>query len=293
MDNKKWKKKNKPAACTKAPWEYLIPYNMRASTMRQINAECIDIYGYSYEECSKRKVCFKKECLGRPLPWKSPTAKPFLEQLKETATIKSEELVVQTDCSKCPIFNKCKNPCYQVLDFINRDKSDEPLLYYKAKTSSLDVINTDNKEMEETTKLLVGGDDIPWDCLSEQKQVLIKKYLYDQLDFKYISEQLNMTNQARAKREFYYAITKLAKFAIIREFLKNPPEELRDNHKRLLELLFVENKTYFQASKELNMTIQNSHQIVQRIVNRHNLKWNKYVTKKGNKEIFNVPKLFK
>lgn len=123
MDELEYKRKFKPSSCSSPPWATLIPAKDRPEILRIIRQECIDIYGHDLDECPKRFTCLKKSCIGRPLPWKSPTAAPYLERLKETQVIKNEEMFIQTDCSVCPIAAICKNPCNQVLDFIDRKEN--------------------------------------------------------------------------------------------------------------------------------------------------------------------------
>ena len=89
VDEKAFKRIHKPPACTKAPWEHLVTGPNKDNILRAIRQETIAIYGQSMDECPKRKVCFTKSCIGRPLPFKSPTAKPYLDQLKLTHNIVS------------------------------------------------------------------------------------------------------------------------------------------------------------------------------------------------------------
>ena len=296
MDNLSYKKKYKPSACTRAPWEYLIPFEVRKEVMRQINQECMDIYGYSYEECPKRMICIGKSCIGRPLPWDSPTARPYLEKLAETQTIENEELFIQTDCSSCPLFTTCKSPCFQIDDFLQRDRVQEPQLHYQAKTSTLDHLS-ENIPLElsksSESEALFGTGDIPWDCLPTQKQQIIKKYLYEQLDFKYIAEQLGVNNQARCKKEFYYGLTKLSEFAIMRKFIEEEGSNLTEQQKILLKKTYIENKTYKEIAKELEVSAQNVQQVVSRVIKKYNIKWPVFVYTKGNKIYYNVPEVFK
>jgi predicted DNA-binding protein YlxM (UPF0122 family) len=290
-DHRDWKTKNKPSACTRAPWEYLIPYDLRPMVMRQIRQECIDIYGQSYDECTKRLVCITKSCMGRPLPWKSPTARPYLEKLRETQTIKDSELIISTDCSQCPIVSKCKSLCYQVTDFIGRDKTEEPNIIYNI--SSTENADCKNLSMPEVPNLELQGGDIPWDCISERKQLVVKKYLYEQLDYRYIAEQLGINNQARAKYELYSALNKLSEFAIMRDFLADNLWELTNNQRYLLEQIYLGNKSFTQVAKDLDISKQSVQQTVSRVVKKYNIKWNKFVRRKGKKLIYSVPELFK
>lgn len=295
MDNNKdWKTKNKPSSCTAAPWEFLIPFEIRAATMRQIRQECIDKFGYSFDECPKRMVCIGKDCLGRSLPWESPTAKPYLELLKETQVIVNDEMFIQTDCSKCPIYTSCKTPCYQVSDYLKRDSIKEPTIYYKENYTAKDVVSIDNSNTNsKNIDLLFNGNDIPWDCLVEKKQQVVKKYLYDQLDFKYIADQLDLNNQARCKYEFYSAVNKLSEYGVMRNFIEHNIWKLTNRQRVLLEKIYFENKSFTEVAKEMRVSKQSIQQTVARVVKKYNLKWTKYVKRQGKKIVYLVPEIFR
>src|SRR6266478_6764645 len=103
MDNNKFKKLKKFAACTKRPYDYLIPSDKKYEVIAQIDKECVEIYGHNFNECNKRKVCFTKDCLGRELEWNSLTARPYLEQFAKDQGIQSEAVYYVKGCSECPI----------------------------------------------------------------------------------------------------------------------------------------------------------------------------------------------
>ena len=227
------------SACNEPPWAIFIPPMDRPEILRIIRQECIDIYGQSYDECPKRLTCFKKTCMGRPLPWESPTARPYLDLLKKTQDIRKKEMFIQTDCSTCPIVNICSSPCNQVLDFIERDRAIEPYMDYK---DNLENIKNERIEVYEPSALLFNGADIPWDVLTKRKQEVIKKYLYEGRDFRYVGETLGIKNQARAKYEFYSAITKLAEYANVRDFLKNNNHKLTAKQKEVFNLFILKTK---------------------------------------------------
>jgi predicted DNA-binding protein YlxM (UPF0122 family) len=297
MDNKDWKNKNKPRACNFAPWEYLIPAKDRAGIMRQIRQESVDKYGQDYDECPKRKVCIGKSCLGRPLPWDSPTAKPYLEKLKKTQDIRNGELFIQTDCSSCPIFKSCQSPCHQVIDFIQRDKVEEPQLQYNSKEDILDLASEASEAIEtasvQPATLMLSNGDIPWDCLTDRKRQIVEKYLYDQLDFKYIADQLGIINQAKCKYEFYLALNRLAEYGVIRKFFSENKDLLTENQQLLFIEVYFNNKSYTSVANKLNISKQAVQQTIDRVIKQHKLKWPKFVRKVKNKVIYNVPELFK
>lgn len=286
---KEWKKKNKPAACTQAPWEHLIPREKLYETMRQIRQESIDAYGHSMDECTKRKVCLAKKCMGRPLPWKSDTARPYLEQLRDTQNIQDGELYIETDCSGCPMFKSCTSPCSQVNDYIERDKTLEPPLIYREKTDN--IIPADI-EMS-PANMIVEGADIPWDVLPEHKAQVIKEYLYKGKDFRYIADSLDLNNQARVKYEFYSALTKLSEYAIMRKFLDDNNSLLSDKEYLVLDRLYTDCQPVDQIADELDITSDAIYKIKKRVINKFDIKWAKFVKKQGNKTIYNVPEIFK
>lgn len=291
MNEVKYKKEYKPSSCTSPPWAHLIAAHERLEVLRKIRQECIDIYGYAFDECPKRMTCFKKECIGRPLPWKSPTALPYLEQLKNTQIIKGDELFITTDCSFCPIADICKSPCNQILDFIGRNKSLEPTIDYTDNLEAAKVVSTPL----EPANILVGGADIPWDVLTKRKAAVIKRYLYESRDFRSVGEFVGFgeSNQARAKYEFYSAITKLSEYANVRQFLKNHTDTLTDRQKEIFELVYAKNKSFVQTARLLKVSKQSIQQTVARVLKKNNIKWKVYVRKIGNRIVYNVPEIFK
>ena len=295
MDEKKFKKKFRNAACTNQPWKHLIPKENRNVILRKIKQETIEAYGYSMDECPKRKTCLKKKCIGRPLPWKSKTAKPYLEQLKKEQNIKEGELFL-SNCDTCPIANKCKSPCAQVNDFLSRQKQKQPSLAYKETVENFDV---GHKSIEQD-KIPLNNKDIPWDAISDKRKKVIEKYLYERKDFLTLANELGLNNQAYAKYEFYAALTKLSEVAVMRKwFNENATEDwqYKSNSEAyrlgIIYDVYFKNMTFTAAAQERNVTKQAIQQIVSRIQKINNIKWNKYVRKEGSKVIYNTSELFK
>lgn len=286
MNDSDFKRNNKPPACTQAPWKRLIPPEDRERVMREIRQECIDIYGHPMDECPKRKVCWTKQCMGRPLPWDSPTARPYLEELKKTQKIVEGEMIVQ-DCSGCPIANTCKRPCMQIEDFINKAKVKEPQLHYK---ESLDnFLADDHRDMLQSDfELLQGKFDVPWDILNERKKQVVHKYLYEQRDFKYVADSLGLSNQAAAKYEFYSALNKLSEYGVMRQFLTNNQSKLSDKQKNILNEVYFNNTSLTNTAKKLNITKQAVSVAIRRVIKIYGIKWHTFVRKSGNKVIYNL-----
>lgn len=289
-DDRKWRKENKPAACTQPPWEVFIPPRERPEILRIIRQETIDEYGYAMDECPKRKVCITKTCMGRPLPWKSETAKPYLDKLAEKNYInEGDDLYIKTDCKTCPLFDSCNSPCNQVLDFIERDKSLEPDMKYE---ESLEHIKPKPNALE-PIQWLVDANDIPWDILSERKCKVIKKYLYEQRDFRYVADSEGFYNQAAVKYEFYSALTKLSEYAIFRKFIDENAHLLTPRQYEILHMIYFDNKKIVQVAKELGVSKQSVQQTVARVISKHGIKWSRFVRKRGNKTIYNTAEVLK
>lgn len=289
MNELEFKKQFKMGACTQQPWAPLIPARDRPEILRIIRQETIEAYGYSMDECPKRLTCFKKECIGRPLPWESLTARPYLEQLETTQKVIDGELFITTDCNTCPLFKTCKSPCNQVLDFIERDKKAEPLINYKNTTENMEA----EVAILEPANFAVNGTDIPWDCIPSKKAEIIRKYLYEERDYRSIAESMDLNNQARVKYEFYSAINRLSEYAAVRKFLRLDGDKLTPRQKEIFELVYKENLTFVKAAERLQISKQSVQQTVSRILKRYKVKWHSYVRKRGNKVIYNVPELFK
>lgn len=289
MNEIKFKKENKMSACNEAPWSSLILAKDRPEILRIIRNETIEHYGFSMDSCPKRLTCLKKTCSGRMLPWHSETARPYLEQLEKTQKIIDGEMFIQTDCQECPIFKTCKTPCNQVLDFIERDKKSEPSLLYKNTTENIEPFTSSL----EPANFSVDSTDIPWDAITSNKAEIIRKYLYEERDYRHIAETMNLNNQARCKYEFYSAINKLSEYAAVRKFLNDHSKELTSRQLEIFELVYKQNMTFVKAADKLNISKQSVQQCVSRILKRHKVKWKTYVRKRGNKVLYSVPELFK
>lgn len=291
MNEKDFKKSHKPAICTSPAWRNLISGQVKDDTLRKIRQETIAAYGYSMDECPKRLVCMGTECLGRPLPWKSETAKPYLEQLKVTHTIKNDELYL-TKCDQCPIKIKCKSPCHQINDFLNRQISKEPDLIFQENLENHSQPYIEGKTIHKS----IHNPDIPWDCLSTKRQTIIKKYLYEGKDFLMIAKELNMNNQARVKYEFYAGLTRLSEFAAIRAFFNDNKEEIELDNKfnyLTIKALYFDNLSITTYAKSKSSSKQAVQQRLTRFIKKYNIKWTIFVKKKKNKLIYNVPMVFK
>lgn len=288
MNESKFKKIYKPPACTEAPWKYLIPSDQRDEVMRKIRAETIEAYGYPMDECPKRQMCLTKSCIGRPLPWKSETAKPFLEQLKTTHSINNDELFLN-NCNACPIAKSCTYTCPQVNDWMKRQMPPaEPMLIYQ---ENLENYAEDTYQEILPTTLPKGS--IPWDVLTDTRKKVVEKYIYEQKDFLTISKELDLNNQARVKYEFYSALTRLSKYAAMREAILNSQDTLDDFTYLMFKDVFFDNKTITEVAKENLISKQNLQQIIARFITKHMVKWPVFVKKKGNKLIYNVPEVLK
>jgi len=286
MDEKTFKKTYKPPACTKAPWEYLVTGPNKDNILRAIRQETIAEYGYSMDECPKRKVCFTKKCIGRPLPWKSETAKPYLEQLKTTHNITNDELYL-ANCDLCPIATYCTSSCSQVNDFLQRDKTDEPEMIYK---EHLDNVILENNQEDKLVSLIGKGLQTPWDCLTPRREQVVKKYVLENKDFLTVSKELGLYDQSKAKYEFYAALTKLSEYAVMRKWIRDNSDV---NGIDVLHKIYNENKTMTQVAKELDVTKQAVQQTVSRTVKAHGISWNVFVKKQGNKVVYNVPEVLR
>jgi len=290
MDEIEFKKQNMHPACTKRPWEYLIPEKIRYETVRQVDQECIEIYGQKFDECAKRMMCFTKKCIGRPLEWKSPTARPYLEQFAKAKNIPVDGEYFIKNCDECPIARICKKPCEQVNNYMNRSMIVEPIMFNRDKTDNLEI-HQENMFIPANSPLL--KEQVPWDILSEKRKQIVKKYLYENKDFKFVADQVGINNQARAKYEFYSALTTLSEYAVMRKFLAESFDQLSEKQFQVLNFIYNGNKTLTQAAEEFKISKQAAQQLLSRVLKKHSLKWTIFVKKRGNKVIYNVPEVLK
>jgi len=285
-----FKKKFKPAACTTQPWKYLIPKDIRENTLHKIRQETRQIYGFSMDECPKKSTCLTKKCMGRTLPWLSETAKPYLEQLKLTHEIRDDEMFI-SGCESCPIVKDCKSPCFQVNDYVNRFKTEEPNLVYEEVS--------DNRVYEDRPQEEVSAfnyKDIPWDCLSAKKQQLVRKYLYEGKDFLTIAKEMDLNNQARTKYEFYSALTKLSEYATIRSFIEEKEQILLAENPKYLNILkeiYVNNLSMVELASKEGVSKQAISKTLTKIFKKYKINFVTFVKKVGTKVVYNVPELFK
>ena len=290
MDEKKFKRTFKPPSCTMSPWYNLIPKDQRDQVMRNIRHETIEAYGYSMDECPKRKTCLTKSCVGRPLPWKSKTAEPYLKILQQTHNIQNDELFI-SNCDTCKIAKTCKSPCYQVNDFLNRATSKEAELVPQ---ENLENHVIENPEIiENIQNFITTNSNIPWDCLTDTRKLVIKKYLYENKDFAMIAKEMDLNNQARVKYEFYSALTRLSEFAVMRKFIKDNENNLTPKQLNTLNSIYSDNLSITDVAKKEKVSKQAIQQSLTRVVDKYNIKWSVFVTKNKNKIIYNVSGLFK
>lgn len=289
MNESSFKKSHKFAACTMPPWYNLIPKDIRDFVMRKIRQETIEAYGYSMDECPKRKTCLTKNCIGRPLPFKSETARPYLEKLRVSHKIENDELFI-SNCDSCPIAKICKSPCHQVNDFLNRASNREADLIMQ---DTLDNHVNVSVPQDSIRPSLIPSTDVPWDCLTDIRQSVVKKYLYEGKDFYAIAKEMDLNNQARVKYEFYSALTRLSEFAVMRKFIVDKKGHLNDKQLEVLSLIYEKRCTLTQAAEELKISKQAVQQLLTRVIKANNIKWTVFVKKHKNKIIYNVPGLFK
>lgn len=290
MDYRKWQKENKQATCTQPPWAIYIPPKDRPEILRKIRQECITAYKYSLDECPKRKICITKKCLGRPLPWKSKTAQPYLKKLAKANNLKkNEELFIKTDCRDCPIYKNCSKICNQVIDFIDRNKSLEPEIRYEKHLENILITDVPI----ESSQLLVDSNSIPWDILSKEKRKIIEKYLYDQRDFRHIATTEGLYNQSLAKYKFYTALNKISEYAIFRKFLTENNHLLTIRQKQILKMVYFENKKKTQVAKELGISKQSVQQTIAHVAKKYNIKYKKFLFRQEGKRYYNTPEVLK
>ena len=288
MADKDWKKINRPPACIGNPIEHLIPYENKYEILQQIRQESIDHYGQDIiSQCNKRKVCLSKKCMGRELPWKSPTALPYLKELAKTQDIQNGELFIKTDCSSCPLVKTCNSPCQQVTDYINRDSDMEPQMVSKEHSDNLHATPIDNADLNTFTT------NIPWDALSDRRKKVIKMHFYERRDFKYIAHKLSLNNQARAKYEYYAALTTISEYATVREFLETNLKHLTVKQQQIMYSVYHDNNSLCNVAANVGVSKQAVQQMISRVIHKYEIKWPKFVWKKGNKVVYNVPKILK
>ena len=286
MNDKDFKAKYKMGVCTNSPWKPLIPEDIREETMRQIRKESIELHGLDLDQCPKRFVCLTKTCIGRPLPELSPTAKPYLEQLKKTHKVINGELFI-SNCDTCTIAKSCKAACWQVNDFMNRQAGEQPNLIYQESLEQHDEIQ--QPISMDTQPSVFNNLEIPWDCISEAKQNLVKMYLFERKDFISIGKILNIKTAEKVRYQFYAALTKLSEYAIIRKFIENKEEKLTEKQALIMRKVYIDNSSLTSVAKEYNITKQSVQQLVAKVIKQNNLKWHVFVKKRKNKVIYNIP----
>lgn len=283
MNENSFKKANRPAACTNPPWASVIPKDIREDVLRQIKQESVQFHGQVLDECPKRLTCFGKQCMGRPLPILSPTAKPYLEKLKTTHKIENDELFL-SNCDVCPIAKSCTSACAQVNDFMQRDKIKEPQLDYRDNIENI----ADEVQMPEMPSFFVMSDlKVPWDAISEKRQKTIKKYLFEQKDFLTVAKELGYHDQSRARYEYYAAMTTLSEYATMRRFINNTGHELTQASRDLLIEIYFNNKSITEVASIKSITKQAVQQSVARVIEKYKITWPVFVRKEGNKVIYN------
>ena len=290
MDENKFKKTNKPASCTRPPWARLIDSDRREDVLREIRRETMAAYGQSMDECPKRKVCFGKQCLGRPLPVKSATAKPYIEELKKTHKIVNDELFIDT-CGGCPLKAICTSACAEVNDYLQRDKSEEPNIQYRDNLEN--IAPEPDSPLAPIDKMLGKGLKVAWDALNAKRKRTVEAYIYEQKDLLTIAIELGYHDQARAKYELYAALTTLSEYSSIRHFIQYNQDKLTPYQFVVLNEIYNLNKSLTTVAKELKVSKQAIQQTVKRVTEKTNIEWTVLVKKQHNKVIYYAPEVLK
>lgn len=290
MDDNSFKKINKPASCTRPPWAGLIDSNSRENTLREIRRETMAAYGQSMDECPKRKVCFGKQCLGRPLPVKSATAKPYIEELKKTHKIVNDELFIPL-CGPCPLAKTCKSACAELNDFLQRDKSEEPQIQYRDNLEN--IAPEPDSPVAPIDNLIGKGLKVAWDVLNVKRKRTVEAYVHEQKDLLTVAIELGYHDQARAKYELYAALTTLSEYSNMRHFIKYNQDKLTIYQFLVLNEIYNLNKSLTIVAKELKVSKQAIQQTVKRVIEKNNIKWTIFVKKQNNKVIYYAPEVLK
>lgn len=287
----KFKKTFKNGACLSSPITYLIPANIRKETLLAIKNELLDKGLESHVECPKRFVCqLKGKCLGRPLEVESKTAQPYLKQLELTGKVVNGEYFVE-GCETCPIAKTCSKTCFQVDQFVNRHRTQEPYINYR---DNLEISN-----FPEIDAILdVFGDkaenlEIPYDCLNEVNKEVIRMYLYEQRDFASTAKATGLANGAAAKKMFYYSLNQLAETANMRKFITEGRGKLTYVQLKILEEVYLNNKSLTDVAYEMQISKQSVSQTIAKVIENNNIKIPRFVKKSKDKVTYNVPLLFK
>lgn len=288
MSLKTFKSKYRPAVCTTNIFKNVVTPTEADIVLEQIRQESIELYGKDLSaECSKRKVCFGKECLGRELPVQSPTAQHYIKALSKTHTIKDGKLFITTNCQMCPISDKCANVCDQNVDYLQRDYIQSPDLQYQ---SNIDISPpTMIPDIKLTSNLDLAN--VPWDVLSSKQQQLVKSYLYQHQNFAVVARECKIKSISQCRYVFYSALNKLSETAAVRNLLESPT--VSDADKEILTWLYVNNWSMQECADRLNVSKQAVSARLKRILNRHHVKWHVFVRKVRNKVVYNTPMVLK
>lgn len=255
--------------------------------MAKIREESILLHGEDLTQCPKRKICFTKKCLGRPLPIKSPTFKTYLKQLETTHQIQDGLLFI-TNCEGCPIKAKCTSTCDEVNNWINRDSNPEPNLIYK---ENLENYNT-AQELHLTIESEPVKIALKWDVLTEAKVDLVKRYLYANKDFRVVAREMGYFDESHAKYEYYAALTKLAEYSIMQDFLKKTTN-LTDRQEEILNMIYFGKKSLTETAKYYTITKQAVSDMVKNVIKANRIKIPVFVRKVKGIPVYNIPEVLK
>ena len=132
---------------------------------------------------------------------------------------------------------------------------------------------------------------IPWDCLSKVKRDVVYLYIYKNMDFKEIAKKLKLNNQARAKLEFYYAITKLSEYGTMRKFLSSNKQDLTQKQVNYLTDYYLNNLSMTDIANNYMVTRQAVQKTIKKTIKDNNVVWKIFVKKQGNKVVYNNQEL--
>jgi predicted DNA-binding protein YlxM (UPF0122 family) len=134
--------------------------------------------------------------------------------------------------------------------------------------------------------------ELPWDCLGDSREAIVRLRLYQRKDFLTIARKCQLFNQSAAKYEFYAALDKLSEYAIVREFLKEKGDQLTLAQNEILKARYIRNEKISDIASSRGVDVSAVSHLIKRVFEKYSIHWPVYVKKENNKVIYKYTRGF-
>ena len=133
---------------------------------------------------------------------------------------------------------------------------------------------------------------IPWEVLTIKKQQIVKDYLYNNKTFEDIAFSLK-TTKSKIRYDYYASLTKLSKYAVMRQFLDNKGDQLNPKTFTIMNTIYWYCNNVDVSAKHYNTTTSAIYKRINRVIKEFDITWHVFVKKEKDKIIYNIPPILR